>query len=269
MKYMKSIILFSVLLLSVAACSAQRVESQKAEKNEKTMTETEKPKTDSTAKNFVLVELFTSEGCSSCPPADKVLARLDSEQPVSDVEIVPLALHVDYWNYLGWKDEFSDASYSRRQSGYADRFKQDSVYTPQMVVNGETQFVGSNFDTAVNAVKSAAKAEKGAVEMTVENDKLNVNISGLPKHDASYVWLVVTEDDLQTNVRRGENSGKKLSHTGVVREMKLLGNVEAGKNEFTTTADLSIAKDWKKDNLNVIIFVQGQDSKNIFAVGKQ
>ncbi len=263
---MKSIILFAILMLSVAACSAQKVESQKVETSK---TENKKPKTDSTAKNFVIVELFTSEGCSSCPPADKVLSRLKSEQPIADVEIVPLALHVDYWNYLGWKDEFSDAAYSRRQSGYADRFKQDSVYTPQMVVNGETQFVGSNFDTAVNAVKEAAKTKRGAVEMKVENNKLNLNISDLPKHDNSYVWLVVTEDDLQTDVRRGENSGRKLSHTGVVREMKLLGNIEAEKNEFSTTADLSIAKDWKKDNLNVVVFVQGQDSKNIFAVGKQ
>lgn len=252
-------------MLSVAACSAQKVESQKAEKPK---IEDQKPKTEN-QKNYVLVELFTSEGCSSCPPADKVLSRLNSEQPVADVEIIPLALHVDYWNYLGWKDEFSDAAYSRRQSGYANHFKLDSNYTPQMVVDGNKQFVGSNFDRAVNAVKESAKTKRGAVEMAAEDDKLNVEISGLPKHDTSYVWLVITEDKLETNVRRGENSGRKLSHTGVVREMKLLGNVEAGKDEFQTTADLSFQKDWKKDNLNVIVFVQGQDSKSIFAVGKK
>ncbi len=265
MKYMKSIILFSILLLSVAACSAQKVESQKAEIKK---IEDQKSKVEN-QKNYVIVELFTSEGCSSCPPADKVLSRLNGEQPVADVEIIPLALHVDYWNYLGWKDEFSDSAYSRRQSGYADHFKQDSNYTPQMVVDGRTQFVGSNYNNAVNAVKEAAKTKRGAVEMTVENDKLNIEISDLPKHDTSYVWLVVTEDNLETNVKRGENSGRKLSHDGVVRQMKLLGNVEAGKNEFQTTADLILQKEWKKDNLNIIVFVQGQDSKNIFAVGKK
>ena len=259
------------MLLSVAACTMQKVESQKMETT-KTETETakiEKPKSDSIRKNFVLVELFTSEGCSSCPPADKVLSRLNSEQPVSDVEIIPLALHVDYWNYLGWKDEFSDAAYSHRQSGYANHFKQDSNYTPQMVVDGQKQFVGSNYNNAVNAIKEAAKNERGAVEITGENEKLNVEISGLPKHDASYVWLVITEDNLETNVKRGENSGRKLVHNGVVREMKLLGNVEAGKDAFSTSADLNFQKDWKKDNLNVIVFVQGQDSKSIFAVGKK
>lgn len=268
MYYMKSIILFSVLIITITACNMQKVESQKMETINDTKTENRKPKADDSAKNFVLVELFTSEGCSSCPPADKVLSRLGSEQPVSGVEIVPLALHVDYWNYLGWKDEFSDAAYSRRQSGYAEHFNLNSSYTPQMVIDGQKEFVGSNFDTAVNAVKEAAKMKRGAVEMEIENGKLNINISDLPKHDTAYVLIVITEDDLQTNVKRGENSGRKLSHTGVVRELKLVGNVEAGKNEFQATADLNLQNGWKKDNLNVIVFVQGQDSKSIFAVGK-
>lgn len=261
---MKSIILFSILMLSVAACSAQKVESQKME-----TTKIEDQRSNiKEHKNYVLVELFTSEGCSSCPPADKVLSRLDSEQPVDNVEIVPLALHVDYWNYLGWKDEFSDAAYSRRQSGYAEHFNLDSSYTPQMVIDGQKEFVGSNFDTAVNAIKEAAKAKRGVVDMIIVNGKLNVDISDLPKHDTAYVLLFITEDNLQTNVKRGENSGRTLSHTGVVREMKLLGNIEAVKNNLSISADLSLQKGWRKENLNIIVFVQGQNSKKILAVGK-
>ena len=258
---MKLSILLIALLFTFSACSAQQVESQKVE--------VKQTKSKNQQKNLVLVELFTSEGCSSCPPADKVLARLQNEQPLSNIEIVPLALHVDYWNYLGWKDEFSSNQYSQRQSGYAESFKLDSSYTPQMVIDGKTQFVGSNFETAVNAVKEAAKMKKATVEMALKNDQLKIEIAELPEHDTAYVWLAIAEDNLQTNVRRGENSGKKLNHAAVVREMQLLGNVESGKNNFSSTANLVIPAHWKKENLSLIVFVQGQNSKQIFALGKK
>src|SRR5688500_5386821 len=134
--FMKFVFILIAIFLTFSGCSLQTAESQNQEENKIPENENK------AGKQYVLVELFTSEGCSSCPPADKVLARLESEQPVKDVEIVPLALHVDYWNYLGWRDEFSSNAFSQRQNGYAKRFKLDSIYTPQMVVDGQKQFTG-------------------------------------------------------------------------------------------------------------------------------
>ncbi len=112
-------------------------------------------------KSPVLVELFTSEGCSSCPPADRVLAQLETEQPNKNAEIITLALHVDYWDNLGWKDKFSSALYSQRQSVYGQALKLNQVYTPQMVVDGQKQFVGSNLSEANKAITESAKIRKG------------------------------------------------------------------------------------------------------------
>ncbi len=266
---MKFTALIFALLFSLTACSAQKVESQKAENRNEMKSADQKTNTENQSKNYVLVELFTSEGCSSCPPADKVLARLQKEQPVENVEIIPLALHVDYWNYLGWRDEFSSADYSARQNGYAEKFKLDSIFTPQMVVDGQTQFVGSQFDTAVNSVKNSAKLKKAEVEMTIENNNLKVDISGLPNHEAAYVWFVITEDNLQTDVKRGENSGRKLPHTGVVRQMNLIETLNENAKSFSGSQTVALQKNWEKKNLNLIVFVQGKNSKNIFAVGKK
>lgn len=264
---MKLTAVFLAILFTISACSAQKVESQKT--NDSKKVEDQKPETEDRNKKFVLVELFTSEGCSSCPPADKVLARLQKEQPVENVEIVPLSLHVDYWNYLGWKDEFSSSAFSARQNGYAEKFKIDAIYTPQMVVDGEKQFVGSQFETAVNSVRETSKIKKSDVRISLENDKVKIDVSDLPAHDAAYVWFVIAEDDLQTNVKRGENSGRKLPHAAVAREMKLLETLPGNAKNFNSAQMLAFKPNWKKENLSIIVFVQGKDSKKIFAVGKK
>ena len=265
---MKLTVIIFAMFLILTACSAQRVESQKAETQPQTETE-EKTLPGDRSKNYVLVELFTSEGCSSCPAADAVLARLQKDQPVENVEIIPLALHVDYWNYLGWKDEFSSAEYSARQNGYAEKFKIDSIYTPQMVVDGQKQFVGSQFDTAVNSVKESARNKKADVKISIENDSVKIGAADLPNHEASYLWFIIAEDNLQTDVRRGENSGRKLPHTAVVREMKLLDTLAENAKNFSATQALKLQPNWKKENLSLIVFAQGKDSKKIFAIGKK
>ncbi len=221
----------------------------------------------------VLVELFTSEGCSDCPSADRVLARLEKEQPNADAEIITLALHVDYWNRLGWTDEFSSHFYSERQNGYADRFKLDSIYTPQMVVDGQNEFVGSNFTTAQSAISAAAKNQKADIEITngagAKNPNVKVKISDLPAHENSYVWLVIAEDNLQTNVKSGENGGRTLSHISVAREMKLVGEIKATDKIFEIDAAFQFQPNWNKKNLKSVVFVQGKETKKIYGVNRK
>src|SRR5688572_1762117 len=108
----------------------------------------------------VLVELFTSEGCSSCPPADALLISFVQKQPVEGVEIIAIGEHVDYWNHIGWTDRFSSASYSQRQAAYATKFGLGSVYTPQMVVDGAAELVGSERGAALRSIAEAAKRAK-------------------------------------------------------------------------------------------------------------
>jgi len=265
---MKQFLIFAIVMviLSVSGCSMQN-ETAEAQTAPTIQTQSNKP-AETRGKTAVLVELFTSEGCSSCPPADRVLAQLEKEQTSGEAEVITLALHVDYWNYLGWKDEFSSNAFSQRQSGYAERFKLDSIYTPQMVVDGQTEFVGSNLGMAQKAISDHAKMNKAAIELSIAGDKLKVKISDTPTHDNSYVWLAIAEDDLKTHVRRGENGGKTLDHVSVVREMKLLGNLAAADKVFENETALQFNPAWKKDNLKFVVFVQGKDSKKIFGVRK-
>src|ERR1700740_3008697 len=115
---------------------------------------------DATARTPVLIELFTSEGCSDCPPADALLEKLDRSQPLRNVEMVVLSEHVDYWDDIGWKDPFSSHEFSIRQSDYAHRFRLDGAYTPQMVVDGDAQFVGSDERRAIQVTENAAKGRE-------------------------------------------------------------------------------------------------------------
>jgi hypothetical protein len=260
------IFLTAAAIISFSGCNMQNktaiAQSETAKQNQSNkLTETK-------SKSPVLVELFTSEGCSSCPPADRVLAQLEKEQPIADAEIITLALHVDYWNYLGWRDEFSQKQFSERQNGYVEKFKIESVYTPQMVVDGQAQLVGSNHGAANKAISDALKTNKATIELSNAGNKLKIKISELPAHDDSYVWLAIAEDNLKTNVRRGENSGRTLDHVSVAREMKLLGNLAAADKSFESETVLQLNSNWKKENLKFIVFVQGKDSKRVFGVKK-
>lgn len=265
---MKQILFFGLTLVifNFFGCSMQN-ETATAQTAPTVEKQTDKKAT-MKSKTPVLVELFTSEGCSSCPSADRVLAQLDKNQTNGDAEIITLALHVDYWNYLGWKDEFSSAAYSQRQNGYAEKFKLDSIYTPQMIVDGQNQFVGSNLDTANKAISDAAKSPKSNIEISNANDKLKVKISEIPTHDDAYVWLAIAEDNLKTNVKRGENGGKTLEHVSVVRDLKLLGNLAAADKTYENETALQFDPNWKKDNLKYVVFVQGKDSRKVFGVNK-
>ena len=212
----------------------------------------------------VMVELFTSEGCSSCPPADVLLSKLD-QQPINGVEIIVLSEHVDYWNSLGWQDPFSSADFSKRQSAYGDAFRSSSVYTPQMIVDGQQQFVGSDEKRAQSAIIKAAKEARAKVELQFTS-KLSINITDLPHvttDDAAEVLLAVTESNLSSEVPRGENAGRSLKHTAVVRHLQTVGEVAAGSNKFTADAAVSFNTSWRKENLRIVVFIQERRTRRV------
>lgn len=222
----------------------------------------------------VLVELFTSEGCSSCPPADALIARLARTQPVPGAEIIPVKLHVDYWNRLGWTDPFSSAAFTARQSRYADFFENNSVYTPQMVVDGRTEFVGSSEAKALRAIAGAARAPKPAIELRVDTKAGNTitvqarlpALSGRTPGETADVLLAITEDNLHSNVSSGENAGRSFDHVAVVRLLRPLVRVRPGQQEdAVVSGTFALEPTWKREHLRAIVFVQEEKSRRILA----
>lgn len=220
----------------------------------------------------VVVELFTSEGCSSCPPADAVLARLEREQPVAGAEVIALSQHVDYWNQLGWSDPFSSHEFSERQGEYAGVFGNDGVYTPQMIVDGRAEFPGGNSGKALDTISQAAREPKADVRLTRaapdsdEGLRLDVRVLKLPKltdGDTADVMLAVTEDGLASDVARGENAGHKLTHTGVVRSLTKIGYVGADTPPFSAAPSVALDKGWRRENLRAIVFLQEHTSRHV------
>lgn len=174
----------------------------------------------------VLVELFTSEGCSSCPPADRLLARLASGPAVPGALVVALSLHVDYWNRLGWEDPFSSRAHTERQAAYSARFAGSGrIYTPQMVVDGRTEFVGSDERAARRAISDAAREPKAFVRLVPDGaGAARVTVAGASA--GADVFLAVVEDGLSSDVTRGENAGKRLPHAAVARDLRAIGSVD-------------------------------------------
>jgi hypothetical protein len=208
----------------------------------------------------VLVELFTSEGCSSCPPADAVLARLHREQPVPGVQLLLLSEHVDYWNNLGWKDPFSDAQFSERQGQYGSR-----IYTPQAIVDGQADVLGSDQAGIVRAARSAALAPHGTLQLKTSAKGVRISVTDLSGHSDARVLVAVVEDGLVSRVERGENAGRTLAHTAVVRALREVGKVASGAAQWT--AEVPVFKDvsWKQPR--VIAFVQDARTRHILAAG--
>jgi hypothetical protein len=222
----------------------------------------------------VLVELFTSEGCSNCPPADDLLTRLEQTQPVDRAEVIALSEHVDYWNRLGWTDPYSSPEFSARQNDYARAFDTDGVYTPQMVVDGRAQFVGSDSGKARQAIAGASRDSKAAVTVSLASEDtqaasltLDVRAARLEKvsdGDSAEVLLAITESGLRSSVRRGENAGRRLSHTAVVRKLTTLGSVDSqGGAQFVAKPVVQIDKGWKRDGLKAVVFVQERTSRRV------
>jgi hypothetical protein len=252
-----------ILLVAVlfSGCAMQTVESQTKKD--------EKPIAQAKNKQPVLVELFTSEGCSSCPPADKALAMLRSEQPYANAEIITLAFHVDYWDRLGWKDDFSSKFFTQRQENYADSLQSDGSYTPQMIVDGRNEFVGSNLAKISLAMNAAPKNEKGKIELNLEKESnLKIKISELPAHKDASINVAIAEDNLSTDVKRGENGGRKLEHDSVVRELKSIGSITSDQKSFEIETQLEFNTKWKRKDLRIVVFAQENASRKVIAVGQ-
>lgn len=198
----------------------------------------------------VLVELFTSEGCSSCPPADRLLARIGKEQPFPGVDAIVLSEHVDYWNQLGWADPFSSAQFSERQREYARRLHGE-VYTPEMVVDGARGFVGSDEKELRDAIRKAGAARKSALTVLVSpsGKQASISVRGAPAKGSLFVALA--QDSVDSQVLRGENSGKHLTHVGVVYALRELGRLD-GKSGIERELTMGV-----KPGSRVVAFVSG------------
>jgi hypothetical protein len=218
---------------------------------------------------LVLVELFTSEGCSSCPPADAFLQHLIETPPSADVQIVGLGHHVDYWDHQGWRDRFSSAALTDRQQRYGFALHVDAIYTPQMVVDGRSQFVGSDAKAGLRAIEEASARPHGSIAITLEPGSpgriaVSLTATGLPSLSRSRpadLLVAVTEDGLTSNVRAGENSGRALVHAAVVRRLTTVG--EATGEQATARTNVLLGREWQRERLKIVAFVQERSSRRV------
>ncbi len=222
----------------------------------------------------VLVELFTSEGCSSCPPAEEELSRLEAEQPVAGARIVAVGFHVDYWNDLGWADPFSSIAWSDRQRAY-DGSRDGRVYTPQAIVQGARDCVGSD-DGALRSLVRQAAATPGArvsvamspVASEAARLRVAINVAGLPPStagDAAEVRAILVERGLVVDVPRGENSGRRLRHAPVARDLASAGVITGSAGSFDAT--FAVPPGSRRDALEAVAIVQEPGTRRVLGVG--
>jgi len=219
----------------------------------------------------VLVELFTSEGCSSCPPADALLGKLDSSQPIQGAQVIVLSEHVDYWDHDGWKDSYSSSFFTERQGTYGRRFKLRSVYTPQMVIDGAAQLNGSDAAVVTRAIEGArshlkipirissvSTAHPGALRVHLEVEALPEN----PKARKADIFIAVALDHAESHVLSGENKGRNIRHVAVAESMDKVGTVEKGRN-FDREVEVKVKSPGDLANLRLIAFVQETDGGEV------
>ncbi len=223
----------------------------------------------------VVVELFTSEGCSTCPPAEALLIQLETDQPITGAQVIGLEEHVDYWNHDGWVDSYSSPDWTLRQQEYVAKFKGKSPFTPQMIVDGQRQFVGNSARDAQDAIREAAHRAKTQISITAETPSKNDagrfevrvgNVAGIADQKATDVWMAVTEDGLETAVKAGENAGKNLRHAAILRSLHKIGAIPArGSSPFVLNQQVKFKSNWKRENLRIVVFVQQRKTLRILA----
>lgn len=228
----------------------------------------------------VIVELFTSEGCSSCPPADALLSRLQAEQPIPGAEVIAIEEHVDYWDQQGWRDPFSSPEWTERQRDYAEVLPDHGVYTPQMVIDGSTGLVGSRAEESGQRIEEAATRAKVPVTVAIgpaekkNRAEIQVQVGPLaaadnPK-DYMEVWLAIIESGLHSAVKGGENDGRDLYHAPVLRKLQKLGVAFHGTERgFAGTTSVSLDRKRNTGNLRVVAFVQERRSKRVLGAASE
>jgi hypothetical protein len=219
----------------------------------------------------VLAELFTSEGCSSCPPADRILELLASEPPVDGVDVIIMSEHVTYWDHQGWRDPFGSTTFTSRQQKYGEWFKLESVFTPQLVIDGASQLVGTDIAGLKAALAKSVTKPKPRLTVAVrENGPQGLvatasgpAVAGGASTDLELVWAV-TEDNLEVEVKRGENARRTLHHSGVVR---WFSTKKFGDGAMPASIDIPLRPEWKRDRLRVVAFVQSARTRDVLSVG--
>jgi hypothetical protein len=211
----------------------------------------------------VLVELFTSEGCSSCPPADALIERLDAHQPIPGAQLIVLSEHVDYWDHDGWKDPNSSALLTERQDSYEHALGKDSPYTPQLIVDGTGEVRANDVQHVEKVLKNAAAAPKVSVRIgdvrvdAADPATLQAHIdtdANLDKHSAD-VFLVVALDRVESQVLRGENGGRHLTHVAVVQQLTKIGKLQKGKS-FSQDVQLKLKPGTDPKRIRLVAFIQ-------------
>jgi hypothetical protein len=209
----------------------------------------------------VLVELFTSHGCSSCPPADQLLSYMKNDPPLRG-RVILLAYHVDYWDRLGWKDPFSSKTATLRQAEYVRAFRLESSYTPQAVIDGAKYMVGSDSGAVYRAVaEESARKVDASVRVMVKDGA--VEITGQGSGD---LQLAIYEDGITTKITRGENAGRTITNDAIVRQFTRVGHVD-GK-PFTRRVPLTIEAGWNRAKSGVVAFIQDSETKRVTAVAQ-
>ena len=210
----------------------------------------------------VLLELFTSEGCSSCPPADELLERLDAAQPVPGVQLIVLSEHVDYWNHDGWKDPYSSAQLTERQSGYVHSLGLNTPYTPQFIVDGASELKGDASDVAQTLQKASTAAKVAVRIRSLRIDagspalvQGHIEVDGGSQKQNADIFVVTALDHAESEVSRGENSGRHLTHVAVAQQFLKVGKFEKQKT-FSQSFQLKLKSRIDPANIRVIVLVQ-------------
>jgi hypothetical protein len=216
--------------------------------------------------------LFTSEGCSSCPPADALLEKLDEEQPIPGVDLIVLSEHVDYWNHLGWRDPFSSAAFSARQNDYASRIEPGEVYTPELVVDGVWGVLGSGRSDIERTIQKAARQGKQLmhIDAKLADDHVSVHVQlqeSSPVRSKGVVYAVLARNRVTSSVQRGENASRTLRHVAVAYEIKKIGMASGGR-PLSRTVDLKLPPQSFGNGIRLVVFVQEEGTGHIAGVAQ-